>query len=125
MLNRKFQSCSSVRKHPMQSTKGRKNSIVVRKPPRKEDVPLIKETVRRRKNTGASNLRTITSMFKKKTATLVMNEKISKRDELPPYQAEMPTEKESLKKAKGKHIHHLNSILTNSTRKADLPIKII
>ena len=53
-------------------------------------------------------------MFEKKTATLVMNEKISKRDELPP----------SLKEAKEKHIHHLNSILTNSTRKADLPIKI-
>ena len=97
----------------MQSTKGRKSSIVVRKPPRKEDVPLIKETVRRRKNTGISNVRTITSMFEKKTATLVMNEEISKRDKLPPYQAEMSTEKKSLKEAK--QLPNSDSFLINST----------
>ena len=43
---------------------------------------------------------------------------------MPPYQAEIRTEKESLKEAKEKQIPHLKSILTNSTRKADLPIKI-
>ena len=110
---------SPVRRLPMQSTKEKENSIVVRKPPRKEDASLIKETVRRKKNMRTSDVQTITSMFQKKTGTLVMKERTSKREELPPYQADMGTEKESLKEAMLS-----NSIFNNSTRKADLPIKI-
>ena len=40
------------------------------------------------------------------------------------YQAEIRTENKSLKEAKEKHIPHSKSILTSSTRKADLPINI-
>ena len=88
---------SPVRRLPMQSTKEKENSKVVRKPPRKEDASLIKETVRRKKNMRTSDVQTITSMFQKKTGTLVMKERTSKREELPPYRADMGTEKESLK----------------------------
>ena len=48
---------SQVREHPKQSISEKKGSIKILKlkPPRKEDFPIIKETVRKRQNTEVSN----------------------------------------------------------------------
>ena len=60
-------------------------------------------------------------MFERKTATLVMKEEISKEGKLPPNQADMRSEKKSLKEAE--KIPNSDSLLIYSTRKADLPVK--
>ena len=63
----------------------------------------------------------ITSMFEKKTATLVMNMRMSERDDLPPGQAEKCTAIKTLKVAEKEKFP--SSFASSSARKADLPRK--
>ena len=109
---------SQVVGHPKQ----KKGSIIILKPPRKEDIPLIKETVRKRKkNIKVNNVQTITSMFEKKTATLVMRNGIKSRERQPPDQVVIPKVVESLKGAEKRIIPSSDKYLSSSPIEADLP----